>query len=104
MNKLKSTGVVRRIDDLGRIVIPQEIRRSVGLRAGDPMELFVGRDEETGRPEITFRRYVVGDELEYLQSIVDSLDNLNDDNRKEFKANMIKLIRDQIKAEKGMNY
>ena len=38
---MKATGIVRRIDDLGRIVIPKEIRRNMGLREGDPMELFL---------------------------------------------------------------
>jgi stage V sporulation protein T len=38
---MKATGIVRRIDDLGRIVIPKEIRRNIGLREGEPMELFL---------------------------------------------------------------
>lgn len=38
---MKATGIVRRIDDLGRIVIPKEIRRNIGLREGDPMEIFL---------------------------------------------------------------
>lgn len=41
---MKATGIVRRIDDLGRIVIPKEIRRNIGLREGDPMELFLEND------------------------------------------------------------
>ena len=38
---MKATGIVRRIDDLGRIVIPKEIRRDIGLREGDAMEIFL---------------------------------------------------------------
>lgn len=38
---MKATGIVRRIDDLGRIVIPKEIRRSIGIREGDAMEIFL---------------------------------------------------------------
>lgn len=38
---MKATGIVRRIDDLGRIVIPKEIRRGSGIREGDPFEIFV---------------------------------------------------------------
>ena len=38
---MKATGIVRRIDDLGRIVIPKEIRRSIRLREGDAMEIFL---------------------------------------------------------------
>ena len=38
---MKSTGIIRRIDDLGRIIIPKEIRRNLGIREGDPLEIFV---------------------------------------------------------------
>lgn len=38
---MKATGIVRRIDDLGRIVIPKEIRRNIGLREGEAMEVFL---------------------------------------------------------------
>ena len=41
---MKATGIVRRIDDLGRIVIPKEIRRSIRLREGDAMEIFLEDD------------------------------------------------------------
>lgn len=41
---MKETGVVRRIDDLGRVVIPKEMRRMLRLREGDPMELFMDGD------------------------------------------------------------
>lgn len=37
---MKATGIVRRIDDLGRIVIPKEIRRTMRIREGDPLEIF----------------------------------------------------------------
>ncbi|MBX5464275.1 MAG: AbrB/MazE/SpoVT family DNA-binding domain-containing protein [Clostridia bacterium] len=43
---MKATGIVRRIDDLGRIVIPIEIRRSMNIRDGDPLEIFVEKDGE----------------------------------------------------------
>lgn len=41
---MKATGIVRRIDDLGRIVIPKEIRRTLRIREGDPLEIFTERD------------------------------------------------------------
>lgn len=41
---MKATGIVRRIDDLGRVVIPKEIRRSMGIKEGDPLELFMEGD------------------------------------------------------------
>jgi AbrB family transcriptional regulator, stage V sporulation protein T len=43
---LKATGVVRRIDDLGRIVIPKEIRRTLHIKEGDPLEIFTDKEGE----------------------------------------------------------
>ena len=54
---MKATGIIRRMDDLGRVVIPKEIRRTLRLREGDPLELYV--DNQGG---IVFRKYnVMGD-------------------------------------------
>ena len=43
---MKATGIVRRIDDLGRVVVPKEIRRTLGIREGTPLEIFTGKDGE----------------------------------------------------------
>lgn len=51
---MQATGVVRRIDDLGRIVIPKEIRRTMRLREGDPLEILV-----QGAGEIVLKKYSV---------------------------------------------
>lgn len=42
---MKATGIVRRIDDLGRVVIPKEIRRTLGIEEGDPLEIFVNGEQ-----------------------------------------------------------
>ena len=49
---MKATGIVRRIDDLGRVVIPKEIRRTMRIREGDPLEIFTDRE---GADEIVRR-------------------------------------------------
>lgn len=49
---MKATGIVRRIDELGRIVIPKEIRRTQRIRRGDPLEIFT-----TGDGEVIFKKY-----------------------------------------------
>ena len=49
---MKATGIVRRIDDLGRVVIPKEIRRTMRIREGDPLEIFT--DREGG---VIFKKY-----------------------------------------------
>ena len=42
---MRATGIVRRIDDLGRVVIPREIRRGLGIREGDPLEIFTDKNQ-----------------------------------------------------------
>ena len=49
---MKATGIVRRVDDLGRIVIPKEIRRTLRIREGDPLEIYTERDGG-----VIFRKY-----------------------------------------------
>ncbi|MDR2615793.1 MAG: AbrB/MazE/SpoVT family DNA-binding domain-containing protein, partial [Oscillospiraceae bacterium] len=49
---MKATGIVRRIDDLGRVVIPKEIRRTMRIREGDPLEIFTEKDGE-----VIFKKY-----------------------------------------------
>ena len=43
---MRATGIVRRIDELGRVVIPKEIRRTLRIREGDPLEIFTDHDGE----------------------------------------------------------
>ena len=43
---MRATGIVRRIDDLGRIVVPKEIRRTLRIREGDPLEIYTDHDGE----------------------------------------------------------
>ena len=55
---MKATGIVRRIDDLGRVVIPKEIRRTMRIREGDPLEIYTGKDGE-----VIFKKYSPVQEL-----------------------------------------
>lgn len=50
---MKATGIIRRIDDLGRVVIPREVRRSLGIREGDAFEIFTTED----RRGVVFQKY-----------------------------------------------
>lgn len=56
---MKATGIVRRIDDLGRVVIPKEIRRTMRIREGDPLEIYTGPEGE-----VVFKKYSAINELE----------------------------------------
>ena len=70
---MKATGIVRRIDDLGRIVIPKEIRRTMRIKEGDPLEIFTDRGGE-----VILKKYSPINELsefasEYAESLYESL-------------------------------
>ncbi|MDL4840476.1 stage V sporulation protein T [Aquibacillus rhizosphaerae] len=70
---MKATGIVRRIDDLGRVVIPKEIRRTLRIREGDPLEIFVDREGE-----VILKKYSPISELgdfakEYADALFDSI-------------------------------
>lgn len=66
---MKATGIVRRIDDLGRIVIPKEIRRVLRIREGDPLEIFTEKDGE-----VIFKKYSPMGELgSFAAQICESL-------------------------------
>lgn len=70
---MKATGIVRRIDDLGRVVIPKEIRRTLRIREGDPLEIFVAREGE-----VILKKYSPINELghfatEYSDALFDAI-------------------------------
>jgi len=45
---MRETGIIRRVDDLGRVVIPKEIRRTLGIKEGEPLEIFVDSEKKVG--------------------------------------------------------
>lgn len=66
---MKATGIVRRIDDLGRVVIPKEIRRTLRIREGDPLEIFTDREGE-----IILKKYSpIGELGQFAKQYADSL-------------------------------
>lgn len=73
---MKATGIVRRIDDLGRVVIPKEIRRTLRIREGDPLEIFTDRDGG-----IILKKYSPIEELsefskEYVEALHQTVGNI----------------------------
>ena len=66
---MKATGIVRRIDDLGRVVIPKEIRRTLRIREGDPLEIYTEQDGT-----VIFKKYSpMGDLAEFAARICESV-------------------------------
>ena len=73
---MNATGIVRRIDDLGRVVIPKEIRRACNIREGDPLEIFL----QDG--VVVFKKYIPpyrDDLIATLQDAADYYDNSEED-------------------------
>ena len=66
---MKETGIVRRIDDLGRVVIPKEIRRTMRIKEGDPLEIYTDRDGE-----VIFKKYSpIGEMQEFATRYAEAL-------------------------------
>ena len=66
---MKATGIVRRVDDLGRIVIPKEIRRTLRIREGDPLEIYTEKDGG-----VIFRKYSpMGDLQEFAGQMCEAI-------------------------------
>ena len=66
---MKATGIVRRVDDLGRIVIPKEIRRTLRIREGDPLEIYTEKDGG-----VIFRKYSpMGDLQEFAAQMCEAI-------------------------------
>lgn len=66
---MKATGIVRRIDDLGRVVIPKEIRRTLRIREGDPLEIFTDREGE-----VILKKYSpIGELSDFAKEYTESL-------------------------------
>ena len=69
---MKATGIVRRIDDLGRVVIPKEIRRTMRIREGDPLEIYTDREGE-----VIFKKYSpIGELASFAAQYVDTLNKI----------------------------
>lgn len=97
VKNMKATGIIRRIDDLGRVVIPKEIRRTLGLHEGDPMEIFLDNDKG-----VIFKRY--GGKLDDdMITLADSLDNEDmlefADEMRQMVCKYRKLIKDREKRD-----
>lgn len=71
---MKATGIVRRIDDLGRVVVPKEIRRTLRIREGDPLEIFTDKDGG-----IVLKKYSpIGELSEYAKDFASAMESVLD--------------------------
>lgn len=85
---MKATGIIRRMDDLGRVVIPKEIRRNLGIREGDPLEIFLHEDG------VCFKKYTTNK----FEKVYDAFKDLADFAEEEGGFHMRALIS-ELQAE-----
>ncbi len=85
---MKTTGIIRRVDDLGRVVLPKEVRRKAGITEGTPMEIFTDSDG------IVLKKYnTAGELMNVVAVLAEVVDNSVDDLEKE----KVSAIRQHIK-------
>ena len=90
---MRATGIVRRVDDLGRVVIPKEIRRSMGIKEGEPLEIYLENDA------VIFRRYSYNlvAEVERVAELIEC--NCNAD--RETMADISRMLSTVVELVKG---
>lgn len=86
MNDMKATGMARRVDDLGRIVIPKEIRKTLRIQEGDPMEIYISDNR------VVFQKYDYT--LSIAEAIVDLKFVINNENDIENKSELLKKVKE----------
>ena len=95
---MKSTGIIRRIDDLGRVVVPKEIRRTLNIREGDPLEIYVIDNM------ICYKKYVAeGDYINTISNIIENLSedmDINNDTKNMLNTKLTEIV-DLLNANKG---
>ena len=74
---MRASGIIRRVDDLGRICIPKEIRRTLRMQENEPLEIFF--DEKEG--SVTFKKYVTEESKNKVRVLVDQITKLSGEER-----------------------
>ena len=89
---MKATGIVRRVDDLGRVVIPKEIRRTCNIREGDPLEIFL----QDGA--VVFKKYIPPYRDELIATLQDAADYYDNSEEDRATAEQLRKIAKEIDA------
>ena len=89
---MKATGIVRRIDDLDRVVIPKEIRRTCNIREGDPLEIFLQDDG------VVFKKYIPPYRDELMATLQDAADYYDNSEEDRATAEQLRKIAKEIDA------
>ena len=91
---MRATGIVRRVDDLGRVVIPREIRRSMGIKEGEPLEIYLENDA------VIFRRYSYNlvDEVKRVAELIECNCNADTETMADI-SRMLSTVAELVKGE-----
>ena len=91
---MRATGIVRRVDDLGRVVIPKEIRRSMGIKEGEPLEIYLENDA------VIFRRYSYNlvNEVERVAELIECNCNADRETMADI-SRMLSTVAELVKGE-----
>ena len=91
---MRATGIVRRVDDLGRVVIPKEIRRSMGIKEGEPLEIYLENDA------VIFRRYSYNlvQEVERVAELIECNCNADRETMADI-SRMLSTVAELVKGE-----
>lgn len=83
---MKATGIIRRVDDLGRVVIPKEIRRNLRIKEGEPLEIYIEHDGS-----VIFRKmsHDLVDEVNHLEEVLDAYLPINDRQEQVYLKNLL---------------
>ena len=92
---MKVTGIIRRVDDLGRVVIPREVLRTLGIREGDPLEIFT-----EGRDTVCFRKSETNScsEVDHLKDQIETYCDLPYETQTRIDA-LLREVRGLVKGE-----
>ena len=92
---MKATGIIRRVDDLGRVVIPREIRRTLGIREGEPLEIYT-----EGRDTVCFRKYETNltGEVDHLREQIETYCDLPRETQARIDI-LLREVRELVKSE-----
>ena len=96
---MKVTGIVRRVDDLGRIVIPKEIRRSLGVREGEPLEIYLDKTSN-GHPMVCLVKYSTTFENDLASLTAQIVNGMNDCGEYELSDKFREAIKEAAKILK----
>ena len=91
---MRATGIVRRVDDLGRVVIPKDIRRSMGIKEGEPLEIYLENDA------VIFRRYSYNlvDEVKRVAELIECNCNADRETMADI-SRMLSTVAELVKGE-----